>query len=97
MHWRLPSIVELQSLIDYDVWNPAVLYNPFVTLILPPIYNQFGGVLFSYAGHWSSTTRADAPGYEYWAVNFLVGSNEAPDLYEYLNVLYVHDHSGYER
>jgi hypothetical protein len=57
--WRLPNVKELQSLIDFGHWAPA----------LPPGHPFSGVQLF---GYWSSTTFADYTGGA-WLVNLLYG------------------------
>jgi hypothetical protein len=53
--WRLPSVKELQSLIDFGFFNP-VLSNAAGTAIWTE-GDAFSGVQANY--HWSSTTYAD--------------------------------------
>jgi hypothetical protein len=58
--WRLPSIVELQSLTDTSVSNPALTVgHPFLNVDLDRYY-------------WSSTTTSDNPG-SVWGLNFAMG------------------------
>ncbi|MGB5159265.1 DUF1566 domain-containing protein [Desulfobacterium sp. N47] len=57
--WRLPNRNELQSLVDYSKYNPAI-----DTVAFP-------GAMSSY--YWSSTTSASYPAYA-WLVSFYYGS-----------------------
>lgn len=57
--WRLPNVKELQSLIDFGEYNPA----------LPPGH-PFSGVQSYY--YWSSTTRANYP-VDAWRVDLGIG------------------------
>lgn len=57
--WRLPNLRELQSLIDYKNFTPAL-----------PTGHPFTGVVSS--GYWSSTTYADSTAYA-WFVNLVNG------------------------
>ena len=57
--WRLPNVKELESLIDFSQFEPA----------LPPGY-PFSGVQFD--NYWSSTTLANAP-YFAWIVDLGFG------------------------
>lgn len=56
--WRLPSIEELRSIVDYSTYGPAIDTDYF-------------NVQSSY--YWSSTTSADSTGYA-WLVNFYYGN-----------------------
>ena len=62
--WRLPNRNELQSLVDYSVYNPSI-----DTIAFP------GATSSSY---WSSTTRADNSGYA-WDVHFYDGHIHGSD------------------
>jgi len=62
--WRLPDRNELQSLIDYDYYDPAI-FNHNVN----GENKYFPGVLSSY--YWSSTTYAYNTSYA-WRVPFLL-------------------------
>ncbi len=57
--WRLPNIKELQPLMDFGKYNPAL-----------PAGHPFSGVVLDY--YWSSTSCADAPSYTY-GVNLRFG------------------------
>jgi hypothetical protein len=59
--WRLPNVRELQSIVDY------ALYNPSIDPVFP---NVFQNVLSYY---WSSTTATDLL-YYVWVVDFYGGS-----------------------
>jgi hypothetical protein len=52
--WRLPSVRELQSIVDYRQVAPSI----------DPVFHAFGGALY-----WSSTTYATDPSYA-WEVTF---------------------------
>ena len=66
--WRLPNVRELQSLVDYGRYNPA-LPNTLGTGKWAE-GDPFQGVQSSF--YWSSTTYADDPTYA-WFVNFYDG------------------------
>jgi hypothetical protein len=51
--WRLPNVRELQSLIDYGKYNPAL-----------PAGHPFSGVQANY--YWSSSTSANYPSYAWF-------------------------------
>jgi len=57
--WRLPNVRELQSLIDYGRWDPAL-----------PSGHTFSGVQSGF--YWSSTTLADGTAYA-WLVGLYYG------------------------
>jgi len=57
--WRLPSIVELEGIIDYSTFNPAINATAF-----PNTQSDY---------YWSSTTVADNAGYA-WFVGFYFGN-----------------------
>lgn len=57
--WRLPTIHELQSLIDYARFNPAI-----DTIVFPRVVSSC---------YWSSTTYADSTNFA-WCVNFCNGN-----------------------
>ena len=59
-NWRLPNVREVESLIDFGTFNPAL-----------PSGHPFSGV--QPAVYWSSTTIADDPGLA-WGVSMVVGS-----------------------
>lgn len=56
--WRLPSIEELRSLVDYSLYRPAINL---------PFKNAADG-----ASYWSSTSNANNSSYA-WIVNFEYG------------------------
>ena len=56
--WRLPNVRELQSIVDYGRFDPAV----------EPVFS----VLPENAAYWSSTSSASDPG-SAWSINFRVG------------------------
>lgn len=56
--WRLPDIRELQSIVDYSRFGPAI----------DPIFNAFTS-----PGYWSSTTNAIRPN-EAWTIGFNGGN-----------------------
>jgi hypothetical protein len=58
--WRLPNVRELQSLVDYCRWNPAL-----------PAGHPFTNVVSSY--YWSSTSYASDPSTTVWVVYFFDG------------------------
>ncbi len=58
--WRLPNVKELQSLIDFGNYDPAL-----------PSGHPFSGVRSNYC--WSSTTFADCPDFA-WSVNLNNGA-----------------------
>jgi hypothetical protein len=58
--WRLPNVKELQSLIDFGHFNPAL-----------PSGHPFAGVQSAF--YWSSTTHAGGPGVA-WSVHLGDGS-----------------------
>ncbi len=66
--WRLPSVNELQSLIDYEYYNPAL--SNAVGTVQWTEGNLFASVQ-SY-GYWSSSSRAGGPGTA-WFVNLSNG------------------------
>lgn len=59
-NWYLPTISELQTIVDYSVFNPAI-YGPLTTF--PNTQSD---------GYWSSTTGADNSG-SAWIVYFFNG------------------------
>lgn len=69
--WRLPNVKELQSLIDYGTYNPAL-----------PSGHPFSGVQTS--NYWSSATNADNTSYA-WVVylnsGYMYGGNKAGSYY----------------
>jgi hypothetical protein len=79
--WRLPTIKELQSLVDYSVPYPG----PTVALELPgatsPIY------------YWSSTTQASTPRFA-WHLFFYIGNVEYGAKFDEWHVRAVRDDSG---
>jgi hypothetical protein len=68
--WRLPNVKELQSLIAFDFFNPA-LSNAAGTGQCTATDCAFSGV-FHTAGYWSSTTYAILPEIA-WYVRLDVG------------------------
>jgi hypothetical protein len=56
--WRLPNVNELQSIVDYSRYDPAI--DPIFTNTMLPFY-------------WSSTTNANNPN-NAWIVNFNYGN-----------------------
>jgi hypothetical protein len=58
--WRLPTVHELQSLIDYSQYNPAL-----------PSAHPFSGVQLSY--YWSSTAHAKHTTTGAWSVHLYYG------------------------
>ena len=58
--WSLPNVKELQSLIDFGQYSPAL-----------PVGHPFYGVQFG--GYWSSTAYANGPG-NAWRVGLHNGS-----------------------
>ena len=56
--WRLPNVKELSSIVDYDIYNPAIDTTYFPGTMLPY--------------YWSSTTRVHYTG-DAWRVNFYYG------------------------
>ena len=58
--WRLPSVFELMSIVDYGTYNPSIDTTYFSGINVPD-YNW-----------WSSTTRANSPSVA-WRVHFLNG------------------------
>jgi hypothetical protein len=67
--WRLPNVRELQSLIHYGFFNPA-LSNATGTAKWMTNGDAFNNVVAS--DYWSSTTVEDDPSFA-WVVNFGVG------------------------
>ena len=65
--WRLPNVKELQSLIDFSQYNPAL-----------PSGHPFTGVPTSGAVYWSSTTGANNTGYA-WIIDMNNGVVHASD------------------
>ena len=63
--WRLPNVRELQSLVDYDSYNPAL-----------PAVNPFTNVQLYY--YWSSSTYAASPSLAIM-VNFYKGGQSHDD------------------
>ncbi len=61
--WRLPNLKELNSLIDFGRYNPAL-----------PLYCPLAGTTFS-GIYWSSTTRVAFP-ITAWSINFYNGQND---------------------
>ncbi len=57
--WRLPNIKELQSLVDYTRYNPAIDTSAFLRII-------------SFTYYWSSTTDANNMYYA-WYISFFSG------------------------
>jgi hypothetical protein len=62
--WRLPDIDELQSIVEYTAYNPAIT-NPECSK-----YGPFPGTASGF--YWSSTTQASSIG-NVWGVNFQDG------------------------
>lgn len=60
--WRLPSIEELETLVDNGKYNPSVTENIFEHI--------------SSSYYWSSTTAANSPSYA-WSVGFLNGNSDS--------------------
>ena len=64
--WRLPHVRELQSLVDYGNWDPALTTS-----------HPFADVQLTYpVGYWSSTTTASSwpPILDFaWYVEFIIG------------------------
>jgi len=65
--WRLPSITELRSVVDYSQYNPAIGF--FALLVLQNVQSYY---------YWSSTTSANGTSYA-WDVNV----NDGYVLYNY--------------
>ena len=65
--WRLPNVRELQSLVDYGVFNPAV---PNASGIGQ--WSEGDPFLGVQSFYWSSTTAASGPG-SAWGVGMLDG------------------------
>jgi len=63
--WRLPNVKELQSLIDFSLFNPAL-----------PSGHPFSGVQLNF--YWSSTAYAVGPSYA-WGVNLVNGYVRSDD------------------
>jgi hypothetical protein len=84
--WRLPNLRELQSLIDYAFYNPA-LSNTMGTSKWAQ-GDPFQGVQPS--NYWSSTTAAEYSGLV-WAVNFIRGELNLPQkpAFEVVDYCYV--------
>jgi hypothetical protein len=61
--WRLPTIKELLSIVDYDRHDPAINTN---------FFRMPGGSRWC----WSSTPGASAPSYFAWGVSFDVGGSD---------------------
>ncbi len=62
--WRLPTIQELQSIVDYTRYGPTIDTT------------AFPGIMSSY--YWSSTTDADYT-YNAWCMNFYGGDLDYND------------------
>ncbi len=61
--WRLPSIKELQSIVDYGRYSPSIDSVNFPNTMVDDLY-------------WSSTTKAGEP-YKAWAIEYDVGKVQA--------------------
>ena len=59
-NWRVPNVREVESLIDFGTFNPALPSGHPFSRVQPGVY-------------WSSTTIADDPGLA-WGVSMVVGS-----------------------
>lgn len=64
-HWRLPTIAELLTLVDYSTWNPAMDRTKF------PV--STGPVVDTLDSTWTSTTGLD--GTVNWVVEFHTGDS----------------------
>jgi hypothetical protein len=71
--WRLPNVKELQSLIDFGFFDPA-LSNAAGTAKCTPTDCAFSGVQSAF--YWSSTTVAGNPGFA-WIVFLVDGDTPA--------------------
>ena len=69
--WRLPSVNELQSLIDYQFYSPALSDAAGTAKWgLVPANDAFSGVQSNF--YWSSTSYVSSPSYA-WLVDFGTG------------------------
>jgi len=59
--WRLPNVNELQTLVDYGRFEPAI----------DPVFNN-GSDSFTSGGYWSSSSYQGGPG-RAWVVDFFDG------------------------
>ncbi|NJO18324.1 MAG: DUF1566 domain-containing protein [Thioploca sp.] len=67
LDWRLPTLKELQSLIDYSQFSPAL-----------PVGHPFLGVQSLKSAYWTATSSADTTS-NAWSVSFRTGSSSASD------------------
>jgi hypothetical protein len=77
--WRLPSIIELESLVDMS----ALAAGGTTSTAVPP----FGGIAAN--GYWSSTAVAPSSAGSGWVLDFSSGSGESEPVGAVLNVLCV--------
>jgi len=68
--WRVPNVKELQSIIDYEAFNPAV--DPAFNNGCTPGCTVLTCSCTSASTYWSSSTFADGPS-DAWLVNFNFG------------------------
>ena len=69
--WRLPNVRELQSIANYENFNPSVS-SEFNTACMPGATTVLTGSCTTAAQYWASTTSARAPTFA-WAVIFSDG------------------------
>jgi len=69
--WRLPNVRELQSIANYENFNPSVS-SEFNTACTPGAATVLTGSCTTAAQYWASTTSARAPTFA-WAVIFSDG------------------------
>src|SRR5207249_2895876 len=69
--WRLPNVRELQSIANYENFNPSVS-SEFTTACMPGATTVLTGSCTTAAQYWASSTSARAPTFA-WAVIFSDG------------------------
>lgn len=80
--WRLPNVKELQSIVNYEVFNPSVSTAFNTTCAGATVLT---GSCTAASGYWSSTTFANGPGLA-WGVNFFDGFLDGVDEFDNLRV-----------
>jgi hypothetical protein len=83
--WRLPTLQELQSLLDTNASTPLKL----------PAGHPFSGIVA--AAYWSATAEVQNPGTNAWRVNFGSGSSSYGDQSDFLGAWCVRGGQGVDR
>jgi hypothetical protein len=71
--WRLPTIRELQSLVDYSRYSPALCNTAGTGQWVEN--DPFTGVSILEGGYWASTVVADNPNEEAWIFDLIRGGS----------------------